>query len=166
MKIEAEEIAEKGVLELREFENGKRAGRRGNAAELPESRRIVCQIAKPERRSHQIECAIGKRKRQRVRFHKFEAAMTSGGGLFARAQEHRFREIGADERGKFVTRGSHRGVRQSQAKVSCPAANVENACAGAREDRRKTAGQAFAPNHVETQRKGGIKQVVTRRQRR
>src|SRR5260370_22219077 len=161
MKIEAEETTEKRALGPRDFENGKRAARRENAAELPESRRIVGQIAKPERRSHQIECAIGKRKRQRVRFHKFEAAMTSGGGLFARAQEHRFREIGADERGKFVTRGIHRGARQSQAKVSCPAANVENAGAGAREDRRKTAGQGLWPKHDEAERREVSDKEVT-----
>src|SRR5207248_9480848 len=97
MEIKMKKVAKKGAPRFGEFEDRKRAARRQNSAELPQSGRIVREVAESKCTGHQIECAIRKRKRQCVCFYEFERAMSTGGDFLARANDHRMREIGTDE---------------------------------------------------------------------
>src|SRR5579863_1904927 len=88
------------------------------------------------------------------------------GGFFARAVQHRLREIAADQR-KAVSAGIAEFVNadafESEGKVAGAAAEVQDARVGAAQDAIEPAGGAMAPVAVQRKGKEMIQEVVTRR---
>jgi len=110
----------------------------------------VCQIAESERDGSQIEGCVWCWKLQGIGFEKRGAAFA------ARRDQHGVRKIA----GENARRRPAPLERERQ--IASAAANIQNACAGLRENRRHSRHGAAAPMAIDIHRQQMVQQVVAR----